>query len=120
LNFFRANDTVYMVMHYESGRSCRNMCCATGSKDQKDVLSERFIRRVYHPGHERLREVHSNRLLHLDVKPANIYLRMDGTPILLDFCAARQTLQRDISKTYRCTRPVLRRQSFYKATPAWP
>jgi serine/threonine protein kinase len=39
-----------------------------------------------------LREVHSNKLLHLDIKPANIYIRNDGTPVLIDFGAARQTL----------------------------
>jgi hypothetical protein len=44
--------------------------------------------------------VHANKLLHLDLKPANIYLRMDGTPILLDFGAARQTLKTDMPKLY--------------------
>jgi len=44
-----------------------------------------------------LREVHTHKLLHLDLKPANIYLRNDGTPILLDFGAARQTLHADLS-----------------------
>jgi serine/threonine protein kinase len=39
-----------------------------------------------------LREVHSRRLLHLDIKPANIYIRTDGSPVLLDFGAARQVL----------------------------
>ena len=39
-----------------------------------------------------LREVHTNKLLHLDLKPANIYVRNDETPVLLDFGAARQTL----------------------------
>jgi len=34
--------------------------------------------------------VHSNKLLHLDIKPSNVYLRTDGTPVLLDFGAARQ------------------------------
>ena len=29
-----------------------------------------------------LREVHSRRLLHLDIKPANIYIRTDGSPVL--------------------------------------
>jgi serine/threonine protein kinase len=36
--------------------------------------------------------VHTHKLLHLDIKPANIYLRTDGSPVLLDFGAARQTL----------------------------
>jgi hypothetical protein len=42
-----------------------------------------------------LREVHSHKLLHLDLKPSNIYLRSDNTPVLIDFGAARQTLASD-------------------------
>jgi serine/threonine protein kinase len=100
LDFFSANETVYMVMRYEEGRSLQEHILRSRSGDQKDVLSEGFIRRVFSEVMDGLREVHSNRLLHLDIKPANIYLRMDGTPILLDFGAARQTLQRDVSNTY--------------------
>ena len=37
-----------------------------------------------------LREVHSNKLLHLDIKPGNVYVRNDGSPLLIDFGAARQ------------------------------
>ena len=114
VNFFRANETVYMVMNYESGRSLQEHVLRNRSKDQKDVLSERFIRRVFAQVMNGLREVHSNRLLHLDVKPANIYLRMDGTPILLDFGAARQTLQRDISKTYPMYTPGFAAPELYK------
>ena len=114
LNFFRANDTVYMVMTYESGRSLQEHVIRNRSKEQKDVLSERFIRRVFTQVMNGLREVHSNRLLHLDVKPANIYLRMDGTPILLDFGAARQTLQRDLSKTYPMYTPGFAAPELYK------
>ena len=114
LNFFRANDTVYMVMHYESGRSLQEHIVRNRSKDQKDVLTERFIRRVFTQVMNGLREVHSNRLLHLDVKPANVYLRMDGTPILLDFGAARQTLQRDISKSYPMYTPGFAPPELYK------
>jgi len=114
LNFFRANDTVYMVMHYESGRSLQEHVLRNRSKEQKDVLSERFIRRVFAQVMNGLREVHSNRLLHLDVKPANVYLRMDGTPILLDFGAARQTLQRDHSKTYPMYTPGFAAPELYK------
>jgi serine/threonine protein kinase len=39
--------------------------------------------------------VHARKLLHLDIKPANIYLRLDGSPVLLDFGAARQALEND-------------------------
>ena len=114
INFFRANETVYMVMHYESGRSLQEHVLRNRNKDQKDVLSERFIRRVFAQVMNGLREVHSNRLLHLDVKPANIYLRMDGTPILLDFGAARQTLQRRHQKTYPMYTPGFAAPELYK------
>ena len=53
LNFFRANETVYMVMHYESGRSLQEHVLRNRNKEQKDVLSERFIRRVFRAGDER-------------------------------------------------------------------
>jgi len=68
------------------------------------VLSERFIRRVFSQVMNGLREVHSNRLLHLDVKPANVYLRMDGTPILLDFGAAARRCNATSARPIRCIR----------------
>jgi serine/threonine protein kinase len=36
--------------------------------------------------------------LHLDIKPANIYIRLDGSPVLLDFGSARQALNENLSK----------------------
>jgi len=100
LNFFRANDTVYMVMGYESGRSLQDHILRRRDKGERPLVSERFIRKMFNQVMNGLREVHANKLLHLDLKPANIYLRMDGTPILLDFGAARQTLKSDMPKLY--------------------
>jgi eukaryotic-like serine/threonine-protein kinase len=99
-NFFRANDTVYMVMAYESGRSLQDHILRRRDKGERPLVSERFIRKMFNQVMNGLREVHANKLLHLDLKPANIYLRMDGTPILLDFGAARQTLKTDLPKLY--------------------
>ena len=90
LNFFRANDTVYMVMEYERGRTLQEFI----QKHQGNI-SERFIRGVFARMLNGLREVHSHKLLHLDLKPSNIYLRNDNTPVLIDFGAARQTLLTD-------------------------
>jgi len=100
VNFFRANDTVYMVMAYESGRSLQDHILRRRDKSERPLVSERFIRKMFNQVMNGLREVHANKLLHLDLKPANIYLRMDGTPILLDFGAARQTLKTDLPKLY--------------------
>ncbi len=100
INFFRANETVYMVMAYESGRSLQDHILRRRDKREKPLVSERFIRKMFSQVINGLRQVHTNKLLHLDLKPANIYLRVDGTPILLDFGAARQTLKADLPKLY--------------------
>lgn len=100
VNFFRANETVYMVMAYESGRSLQDHILRRRDKGERPLVSERFIRKMFSQVMNGLREVHANKLLHLDLKPANIYLRVDGTPILLDFGAARQTLKTDMPKLY--------------------
>lgn len=96
LNFFRANETVYMVMAYESGYSLQDHILRQRGKQRN--LSEAFIRQIFVQILNGLREVHANQLLHLDIKPANIYLNRDGTPILLDFGAARQTINADVPK----------------------
>lgn len=90
LNFFRANNTVYMVMAYERGRTLREHVMK-----HRGTLTEKFVRVMFSRLLNGLREVHAQRFLHLDIKPSNIYLRMDGTPVLLDFGAARQALCND-------------------------
>jgi serine/threonine protein kinase len=35
--------------------------------------------------------VHTNKLLHLDITPANIYIRNDGSPVMIDFLPIRWT-----------------------------
>lgn len=87
INFFRANDTVYMVMQYERGKSLQAYIL-----DQAEPIPEKFIRRVFGQLSNGLREVHAQKLLHLDIKPANIYIRLDNSPVLLDFGSSRQAL----------------------------
>ncbi|MCB6183298.1 serine/threonine protein kinase [Leeia sp. TBRC 13508] len=87
INFFRANETVYMVMSYERGRTLQREI----QLRQNETMKESMIRLVFGQLLNGLREVHLHKLLHLDIKPANIYIRQDGTPLLLDFGSARQT-----------------------------
>jgi len=93
LNFFRANETVYMVMQYERGKSLQDYILG-----QSESVSEKFIRRVFSELSNGLREVHTHKLLHLDIKPANIYIRLDGSPVLLDFGSSRQALSENQAK----------------------
>jgi serine/threonine protein kinase len=87
LNFFRANDTVYLVMRYERGRSLQEHI-----KSRRGLPDEVWVRSTFAQLLNGLREVHTNKLLHLDIKPANVFLRNDGSPLLIDFGGARQTL----------------------------
>jgi len=93
LNFFRANDTVYMVMQYERGKSLQEYI-----QTHTQPAREDFVRRLFSEMLSGLREVHARKLLHLDIKPANIYIRLDGSPVLLDFGSARQTLADEHAK----------------------
>jgi serine/threonine protein kinase len=83
-DFFRENNTVYLVMTYEKGKDLRFYI-----KRYRGRLSERFIRTVFPQLLEGLRALHEQNLLHLDVKPANIFLRPGGKPMLLDFGATQ-------------------------------
>jgi len=93
VNFFRANETVYMVMAYESGHTLQDHIARLHAKGSR--VNETALRQLFNGVCAGVREVHANKLLHLDLKPANIYLRGDGSPLLLDFGAARQTINID-------------------------
>ena len=93
LNFFRANETVYMVMRFERGKTLQQHIQAN-----RGAIRESFIRRVFAQLLTGLRDVHTHKLLHLDIKPSNLYVRLDGTPVLIDFGAARQTLTQEENK----------------------
>jgi serine/threonine protein kinase len=119
LNFFRANDTVYMVMAYESGYSLQEYASRQAAKGRR--AGESFIRRLFLGVCAGLREVHANKLLHLDLKPANIYLRTEGPPLLLDFGAARQTINTDLPTLAPMYTPGFAAPELYnKAMPLGP
>ncbi len=87
LNFFRANDTAYMVMRHEAGGTLRQRL-----QQASAPLPEPWLRRTVAQLLNGLREVHARKLLHLDIKPANIHLREDASPVLIDFGASRRML----------------------------
>ena len=58
MNFFRANDTVYMVMQYERGKTLQEHIQAN-----KSNVKEGFIRRVFAELMNGLREVHTHKIL---------------------------------------------------------
>jgi WD40 repeat protein len=85
LRFLEANGTAYMVMEYEEGQSLAAYLRAHGG-----FLAEPLLLKFFLPILNGLQAVHQAGLLHLDIKPDNIYLRRDGRPMLIDFGSARQ------------------------------
>ena len=86
LRFMEANGTAYMIMEYEEGESLGDLLKRTGG-----FLKESDLLKVFLPVLSGLQAVHDAGMLHLDIKPDNIYLRTDGTPMLIDFGSVRQT-----------------------------
>ncbi len=85
LRFLEANGTAYMVMEYEEGQSLADYLRRNGPR-----LDEPMLLKVFIPILNGLHAVHEAEMLHLDIKPENIYLRKDDSPMLIDFGSARQ------------------------------
>ncbi|MBF0423354.1 MAG: serine/threonine protein kinase [Magnetococcales bacterium] len=103
IHFFRANGTAYLVMDYEIGESLT----------QHIQGHKRFLRGVRFTNEEIFRFVryissglqiiHAAGIIHRDIKPDNIIIRKNGTPVLLDFGAARQSMLSKKSQDHRLT-----------------
>ncbi|MFN4361679.1 MAG: protein kinase domain-containing protein [Hylemonella sp.] len=87
LRYFKENGTAYIVMDYESGDPLKNWVSRQPGLDQAALL------RLVFPLLDGLEAVHKLNFLHRDIKPDNIYIRADGSPVLLDFGAARRVSQ---------------------------
>lgn len=86
LAVFRENNTAYMVMEYEHGRPLHEILKV------KKTLPEDELKTILAPILDGLEAVHTAGFIHRDIKPPNIYIREDGSPVLLDFGSARQSL----------------------------
>lgn len=84
LRYFKENGTAYIVMEYESGDPLKHWLRKQVGLDQAGLL------KLVYPLLDGLEAVHKLNFLHRDIKPDNIYIRADGTPVLLDFGAARR------------------------------
>lgn len=84
--FFEAHHTAYIVLDYERGQSLKEWWPAHMQMPESDLLA------LLQPLLDGLAQVHGTGYLHRDIKPDNIILReSDGSMVLLDFGAARQS-----------------------------
>ena len=102
IDFFPENDTVYMVMNYLEGASLQDFILTARQLKKPKVFRESTIRSLTEEILRGLRIVHQHRMLHLDIKPANILITDDNRAVLIDFGAAREVL----AKEGNFTRPM--------------
>ena len=84
IRYFEGNGTAYLVMEFEEGQDLKNWRAQHGRPDEAMVRD-----RVLAPLLDGLARVHGKGLLHRDIKPDNIFIREDGSPVLIDFGASR-------------------------------
>lgn len=83
IDVFEENGTAYYVMEYLEGGNLDSRVKSNGPLDEATAVA--CIRQVA----DALAEVHSNKLLHLDLKPENIMLNGKGEAVLIDFGIAK-------------------------------
>ncbi len=86
LSFFEFNHTGYIVMEYVEGVDLADLIRAG------EPFSEDQLLGIINPILEGLSMVHDAGYIHRDIKPRNIVIRTDGSPVLIDFGSARQAL----------------------------
>src|SRR5918992_3032574 len=84
MRFFEANGTAYMVMEYVEGAPLPDWI-----KSRRPLVEGQVVA-IAGPLLDGLEVIHAAGYMHRDVKPSNIYIRNDGSPVLLDFGSARQ------------------------------
>ena len=95
LNFFRENETVYMVMNYLEGATLQDYIVTARDLKKPKIFRESTIRSLFYEILRGLRIVHQHKMLHLDIKPANIFITDDDKAVLIDFGAAREVISKE-------------------------
>ncbi|MCZ7595845.1 MAG: serine/threonine protein kinase [Hyphomicrobium sp.] len=82
--YFRANNTGYMVLHFEEGQSLKAWLKGLGRAPRQKELDA-----ILGPLLDALELIHKSDFLHRDIAPDNIIIRKSGDPVLIDFGSAR-------------------------------
>ncbi len=82
--YFRANNTGYMVLHFEEGQSLKGWLKGLGRAPRQKELDAILPALL-----DALELIHKADFLHRDIAPDNIMMRKSGVPVLIDFGSAR-------------------------------
>ena len=103
-NYFRENQTAYLVMEYVQGISLRSWLEQNGEVPSFDEALE-----MLRPVVLALANIHKKGLLHRDITPDNLMVGANGTVKLLDFGSARSYLR---EKDSEMTQTVLLKSGY--------
>ena len=103
-NYFRENQTAYLVMEYVQGISLRSWLEQNGEVASLDEALE-----MLRPVVSALASIHKKGLLHRDITPDNLMVGANGTVKLLDFGSARSYLR---EKDSEMTQTVLLKSGY--------
>ncbi|MBU2113003.1 MAG: SUMF1/EgtB/PvdO family nonheme iron enzyme [Gammaproteobacteria bacterium] len=88
-DLFTANGTAYLVMDFEDGLPLDEL--VRSLEVQGSRYTEQQLLHFLLPLADGLAYIHSQGVLHRDIKPANVFIRRsDGSPVIIDFGAAKQ------------------------------
>ena len=76
---FEENGTAYYVMEYIDGGSLGCLLQQKGNLSEDEAVD--YIEKIANA----VEYIHQHQINHFDIKPDNIMLRYDGTPVLIDF-----------------------------------
>jgi serine/threonine protein kinase len=85
IRYLEANGTAYLVMEYEEGKDLERWLAGRSEAVPEQMLIERILL----PLLDGLAKIHQKGLLHRDIKPENVFIRRDGSPVLIDFGSSR-------------------------------
>ncbi|MFM9883247.1 MAG: protein kinase domain-containing protein [Burkholderiales bacterium] len=85
--FWEANGTAYLVMPLYEGLTLKETLVQRGGRPDEAWLKTLLSNLV-----EALRIIHAEDCFHRDIAPDNILMLKSGTPVLLDFGAARRVI----------------------------
>lgn len=98
IEYTETNGTAYLVIEHEAGQTLRSYL------QNHPKLNEERLQNILIPMLKGLRVIHSEDLLHRDVRPSSIFLREDGPPVLIGFGSVVRTLvDKDVSLDARVT-----------------
>jgi serine/threonine protein kinase len=83
INFFEMNGTAYIVMPYEYGMTLSKYIALEKNPAEKEIIS------IMSGIISAVQMFHENNIIHLDLKPGNIWLRPNKEALILDFGTAR-------------------------------